>query len=164
MRQSHTVLHCSHNRFRNSAATLSYINSGSYSVICGNNSHKLHKDLTFFLLLRLPPSDSHWFPVGTSHRTPTVSTEPWVDVRSSPVAAPVCGVISQTLITSTITSRAPFLPMCAYRSLILGMGGGQRRVTVRREIATQLQVEHHRRLTAHKGLQHLYATHSVLLH
>lgn len=38
----------------------------------------------------------------------------------SPLVPSVGKVISQTLITSTITSRAPLLPICVYRSLILG--------------------------------------------
>lgn len=49
-------------------------------------------------------------------------------VTHSPVVASVSTVISQTLTTSTMTSRAPLLPIGVYRSLILGKR--KRRVTL----------------------------------
>lgn len=49
-------------------------------------------------------------------------TRLWVRpaVRDSPVVASVGAAISQTVIKSTTTHMAPLIPICVYRSLILG--------------------------------------------
>lgn len=41
-------------------------------------------------------------------------------VRDSPVVASAGAAISQTVIKSTMTHKAPLIPICVYRSLILG--------------------------------------------
>lgn len=52
----------------------------------------------------------------------TCRTRLWVclAVRDSPVVASVDAAISQTVIKSTTTHMAPLIPICVYRSLILG--------------------------------------------
>lgn len=61
----------------------------------------------------------------------------------SPVVASVSTVISKTLTTSTMTSRAPLLPIGVYRSLILGKR--KRRVTISLHISIHQQtpIFHH---------------------
>lgn len=74
--------------------------------------------------------------VGMEKRHLRSKVKPDIDLvlMHSPVAASVGTVISQTLITSTITSRAPLLPICVYRSLILGQR--KRSVTMSRLFIT----------------------------
>lgn len=79
------------------------------------------KEYTLLPIIKCPRS---LYSVCTVHReticiNQAIKTDVDVALMHSPVVASIV-VISQTLTTSTMTSRAPLLPICVYRSLILG--------------------------------------------
>lgn len=67
-------------------------------------------------------SPDQWYPEAVQHYSPPLKnlrSKVKAAFVSSPVVASAGTDISQTLMTSTIRSRAPLLPICGYGSLIL---------------------------------------------